>query len=73
MCRALFLPLHRAAFFQASSPACLRTEGRAGAMPALPQCRVICVLPSLCSPTMSPFMRAGMKCEALGINSATGL
>lgn len=47
MCRALFLPLHRAAFFQASSPACLRTEGRAGAMPALPKCRVICVLPSL--------------------------
>lgn len=24
-------------------------------------------------PTMSPFMRAGMKCEALGINSATEL
>lgn len=60
-----------------SSPALLLLswghEGRAGVRPALPRCRVISVLPSLCSPTMSPFMRAGMKCEALGINSATGL
>lgn len=46
--------------------------GRAGGTPALPRCRVIGVLPALCSPTMSPFMQAEMKCEALGINSATG-
>lgn len=71
--RGPLVPPQRTASSQPSSPSAQPgTWGRAGRMPALPRCRVIGVLPALCSPTMSPFMRAEMKCEALGINSATG-
>lgn len=71
--RGPLVPPQRTASSQPSSPSAQPgTWGRAGRMPALPRCRVIGVLPALCSPTMSPFMRAEMKCEALGINSTTG-
>lgn len=66
-----FLPVQRAAFFPASSPAALQGHEGQDARAAMMPCN-LCAAAALL-PTMSPFMRAGMKCEALGINSATKL